>query len=304
MKRILAALVAAFSFLLTACTTTAELKAIDVQKEIALATIKFNDDSETRAARAWIEVTKAREATRQEEAKAAVVKAGAIMKIAEKADAGGRVAMARSLEERAPAAGAAVAELAMPKPSFMPVPTIQMPKSGFEKGVDVVDRLWGRANGTANSLLAHKGLGKQLDADVEIRRLTEQGSTDRHGATMGAFGRFSDNQTTLGVAGVNGARDVGVAAANTPDIVNNVTGAGNKVNVAGRDANFRDETNNTTNTNNCPQTQTANGGQSGPGGAGGTGTSTTGDTTGGSGERSGDGGSPVPRQRGECNAGK
>ncbi|MGL4233187.1 MAG: hypothetical protein ACRDAM_15825 [Casimicrobium sp.] len=302
MKLIVAALVAAICLLLSACTTTAELKAIEAQKDIALATIKFNDDSETRAARAWIEVTKAREATRQEEAKAAVVKAGAIMKIAEKADAGGRVAMARSLEERAPAAGAAVAEVAMPKPSFMSVPTIQLPKSVFEKGVDMVDRLWGRANGTADSLLAYKGLGKRLDAEVRRTELIEKGNTDRHASTMGAFGRFSDNQASQANESTRGFAQAFVEESKNPDQVFNIGGNDNQLALGGSRANRVVTT--TINTVDCPQTQTANGGQSGSGGTGGNGQGTTAGSNGGQGAPSGAGGAPQPQQRGECNAGK
>ncbi|MGL4231003.1 MAG: hypothetical protein ACRCWJ_06510 [Casimicrobium sp.] len=298
MKPMFAALVAAFCLLLSACTTTAELKAIESQERIALATIKFNDDSETRAARAWIEVTKAREATRQEEAKAAVVKAGAIMKIAEKADAGGRVAMARSLEERAPAAGAAVAEVAMPKPSFMPVPTIQLPKSAFEKGVDMFDRLWGRANGTADSLLAYKGLGKRLDAEVRRTELIEKGNTDRHASTMGAFGRFSDNQASQANEATRGFAQALVEEAKNPDQVFNISGNDNQLALNGSHANRVVTTTTTTNTNKCDQTQTNRGGDSGPGG---TGTGTTGQNNG---APSGQTAPANPAQTGRCDAGK
>jgi hypothetical protein len=297
MKFILAALVAVFSFLLVGCTTTAELEFLRGQKEERLALIKFNDDAETRAARIFIEINKEREKTKQEEAKAAVVRAGAIMKIAEKADAGGRVAMARSLEERAPIAGMAAADLVMPKPAFIALPPVQMPKSAFEKGVEVVDRLWGRANGTASTLLAYKGLGKQLDADVRRTELQEAGNTARHGATMGAFGRSSDNQASQSIEATRGFAAALAEESKNPDQVFNVSGNDNQFALNGSQANR--VVNNTTNTVQCPQTQTARSGDSGTGGDGGT--STTGGNTA---APSGQTAPTTAVQTAHCNAGK
>lgn len=311
MKPILAALVAAFCFVLSACTTTAELKALDQQHAERMAALKMNEEAQARAENNRLRLAQEREitlrvaeVTRQEQAKANVVRYGAYIKIAEKADAGGRVAIARSLEERPESVASAAAALPplpeVPRAAPIQLPPFQMPKSAVDRWLDAGKAGWGLANETARLFLGYKSFGKQLDADVEIRRLTEQGATDRHGATMGAFGRFSDNQTALGIAGVNGARDVGVEAARTPHIVNNVNGTGNKVNVGGRDANFRDETTTTTtNTVECPQTQDSRSGQSGTGAP--SGNTTTGQSQGGT---SGQTGPATASQVANCNAGK
>jgi hypothetical protein len=299
MKAFAAALVAVFLLLLAGCSTTADLKALEIQDRAHERIVKFNDDAETRAARVFIEVNKEREKTKQEEAKAAVVRAGAIMKLGEKADAGGRVAMVRSLEERAPVAGAATAELAMPKPALMPVPTIQMPKSAVDRFLDLADRGVDKGIRIAGLVLNYKSLGKQLDADVRRTELLEEGQTARHGATMGAFGRFSDNQSASSIASAQAARDVAIKDAETPDIVQHVNGNDNNLAAGGSTANRTTTTNTTTNTVQCPQTQTARSGDSGTGGAGGT--STTGGNTA---APSGQTAPTTAAQTANCNAGK
>jgi hypothetical protein len=187
----------------------------------------------------------------------------------------------------------------VPRAALMPVPVIQPPKSAVDKWVDAGTKAWGLANDTARILVGYKGLGKQLDADVRRTQLAEDGQTARHGATMGAFASFSNNQASQANESTRGfAAGLQALLNKGPDIVMNINGSDNAAVIGGGTASRT--TNTTTNTVECIQTQTARTGDGGQGGPGGT--STT-----GSGNNGAPGGNPAAnsaQQTQPCNAGK
>jgi hypothetical protein len=300
MKCILAALVAAFCLVLTACTTTAELKALDMQREERMAIIRSADDQNTRAENNRLRLAQEREITlreaektKQAQAVANQIRYGAMIKIAEKADAGGRVAIARSLEEKAEAAPqsllAAMSASEPPKPVVLQLPPFQMPKSAVDRWLDVADRWSDKGLRGVSMLLGYKTGVRQIEAETRRVELTEAGNTARTQATMNTFGRFSDNQASQATEASRGYGAALQRALERDSIVINNQGDGNDFALYGGVVNKVQ----------CPQTQQQRGGDGAPSGNGGT--STTGQANGAS---SGQTAPTTATQTSNCHAGK
>lgn len=258
MKRITTLIIALIAALaLAGCTTTGELEGVRAQRDVALAIIKENSAAADRAAARRADLAMEREKRLTAEAEAKKTKAHVAYLIADKADAGGKAAIAVTLalaqDAQPPAQDL---ERVAPPPAPMPVPTITVPKSAWDKGMDVFDRFVG---------LADRGLkvwsiAKAAQTQVDLMRLQEDGNTARNGQMWGGIRDLSNSTRDVAHDGFVLGGTLG-ARATTEINVN-----GNNNNVGGRDA-----TNTiVTNTNNCTSAPGGNGGGTGQAGGGGT----------------------------------
>jgi len=235
--------------MLGACTTAADLAAIDAQKTVALETIKVNAAQSDKAAARRVDLALAREERLKAEAEARRVQAGALGWIAEKADAGGKAAIGVSLAHQmnAPAAASPSIERELPAPALMPVPQIQMPKSGAEQAKEWVGLGLQGLGIVTNGYIAAKNIAGQVAMNAD----NQKGQTDRQNGLVGGL-------VKLGETGINGTRDLGLglggnleAVAVIPHNVTVVNGNGNGLNGSNVD------NSNKTVTVDCPLNQAA-----------------------------------------------
>lgn len=249
MKSLVAILAVAVT--LVGCGTEKEfILATNAQKEQTQMVLNYHKEVNLRRLDNAMAVEKQAAAALAEKYKADTARFNALKELGAKADAGGKVAIARSLEEKAeaPAKPSLLNEPVAP----ITIPTVPMPKSAAQEAKE-----WASILVQGVGILTNGYLGaKQISGNVEINRQNNEAATAQHGATMATMTAQSTNQTTLGVAAVNAQAAAAVPAfASISDIVAQLT-------------------KNPTVVNNvvikCPQNQDAKPGNGAGGGSGGT----------------------------------
>lgn len=292
MKKITIALCALAALALAGCGATTQQIVAQNDKQVEFAKFALQEETKREIERykQHAEVLKAIENRKAEEAKAAVVEAGAMMRIAEKADAGGRAAIAVNMSHNAVRRKASAA--ADDKPAMLPasapikLPELQPLKTSGEVLADI-----GKA--ALNSpLLPTVGT---IALEVVRAGTARQQSRDNAASTQALYAAFTningktvDGMRDLGTAGINGAVTLG----SIPRI-GNVIGDGNAFfgSVATR-----------TVTVDCPVALNTSGGNAGNGGNGAGGAAAN--ASGGAGGGGAPSGSVAPVANVNCVAGK
>lgn len=304
MKRIMSCMFVVIAALaLFGCGQKEEmLIAAQSQERLTDKVLKYKTDTELERIRKTAEIRVAHEATLKAKYEADKYRYGAFIKVAEKADAGGRVAIARSLEDRQEAQFAATAAT-IPESASIQIPTLQLPKSGWtefrESMRDIGIPILGLVT---NGFIA----SKQINGQVRMTESNNAAATAQHAATMGAFANASDNQTTLGVAGVTGVRDTALGTVQSIESIIAELTKNPSVQVTGGEVSIA-QGGSTVTVVKCPQNVSAaggNGASGGDGASGGNGGSTGGGGAGGPGAAGGAGGQSNPTSTLNCSTNK
>lgn len=249
MKSLVAILAVAVT--LVGCGTEKEfILATNAQKEQTQMVLNYHKEINLRRLDNAMAVEKQAAVALAEKYKADTARFNALKELGSKADAGGKVAIARSLEEKVEAP--AKSSLLNEPVAAITIPTVPMPKSTAQEAKE-----WASILVQGVGILTNGYLGaKQISGNVEINRQNNEAATAQHGATMATMTAQSTNQTALGVAAVNAQAAATVPAfASISDIVAQLT-------------------KNPTVVNNvvikCPQNQDAKPGNGAGGGSGGT----------------------------------
>lgn len=285
-------IVAAVALALTAagCSTEKEfLAATKSQEAQTKMVLDYHKDINLRRIDKAAEVEIAKSKALVAKAEADKYRYGAFIKVAEKADAGGRVAMARSLEDKDPLLAGAFGPTAKEEQAAaINIPTVAMPKSAAQEAKE-----WVGIGLQAIGIGVQGFLGaKQIGANVAINKQNTDAQVANNAATMGAFGLFSTNQTNLGLGGVNGVRDTAIemGRSNERGVVAAFTTPRDptyQVTVNGSDNALFGSTSNRSYANNCTSGAAGNGGNSGAGGTAGVEASNGGTSQAGNGAPSG-----------------
>lgn len=284
MKKSLIA-VAVTTMVLAGCGAKEEmLVATQSQERLTKMVLDYHKDQEKLRADNELKLAQDKVKTLAEKYKSDSERFKALAKVAEKADAGGRVAIARSLEEKD---FGSVDKIVL-QPVAAPViniPVVKMPETFEQKARAWAGIILPGLTSAGNVYVA----AKQVSASVAINKQNNEAATAQHESTMGVIGTQSTNQANTAIATVqaiaasNGATvatigDLVRDLTKDPRIVNNVTTGNDSPVVIG---------NGTATVVKCPQTQTGNAGDGGNGAPGGSGTNPTEFAAGGTGGSSG-----------------
>jgi hypothetical protein len=290
---------------LSACgADNVRIKTLEANLALAKMTMDTNRETQSRYEARQKDIELARIAVQKAEADAKLAKYGAISLIGQKADAVGKgVALAMLAGSGEQSRQDFSMNQVVQAPTLLQIPQLPTPRSTMDEVKDWVGLASAFVNPAAQTLMALKG----FKSNEIINRQNNEAQTTQQGNLMNAFGQFSANQTTLGVAAVDAGARVGVEQARNPGVL--VSGNGNAVGVNGSNASITNTT--ITNTNDCPNNTTAQSGNTGnaaPGGAGGAasvgapGTSTAGN--GAPSGASGNTGTAQPNGTVNCTAGE
>lgn len=227
MKSLVAILAAAVA--LAGCGTEKEfILATNAQKEQTQMVLNYHKEVNLRRLDNAMAVEKQAAIALAEKHKADAARFNALKELGAKADAGGKVAIARSLEEKAEVA--AKPSLLNEPVAAITIPTVPMPKSAAQEAKE-----WVGLAVQGLGILTNGYLGaKQISGNVAMNRQNNEAATAQHGATMATMTAQSTNQTTLGVAAVNAQaaltapafasmHDIVAELTKNPTVVNNVT---------------------------------------------------------------------------------
>lgn len=202
MRKSVTSLVVFCVLALTACGNEKEFQLMTAAQNSQLQmVINYRKETNLRTLEKAAEVEKAKATALAEKYKADVERFKAIAKLGEKADAGGRVAIARSLEDKAGEKEVAAVSLAVPTEQPLSLPPLPQLKSASDSAKEWAGILLGGAQVFGNTYTAVKG----LSAQVAINKQNNDAATAQHESTMNTFGTFSTNQASVGTAAVNAA---------------------------------------------------------------------------------------------------
>lgn len=264
------------ALVVSGCGTEKEfLAATKTQENITKMTLDFHKELNLRKLENDKEVEIAKSKALVAKAEADKYRYAAFIKVAEKADAGGRVAMARSLEDKDPTISGVLASAAPQAATLTApvIPTVAMPKSAAQEAKE-----WASVGLQAVGIGVQGFLGaKQIGANVEINKQNTAAQVANTEATMGAFKAFSLNATNQSIAGYNALTSVATAPKD-PTYQITLTGDDNALfgSTSFRSYDIK-----------CNSGNGGNGGNGAPGGTGGTNGSGGGNNTGGAGAPSG-----------------
>lgn len=271
---------AAIALVITGCSTEKEfLAATKSQEAQTKMVLDYHKDINLRRIDKAAEVEIAKSKAIVAKAEADKYRYGAFIKVAEKADAGGRVAMARSLEDKDPLLAAAFGPAPKEEQAAaINIPTVAMPKSAAQEAKE-----WVGIGLQAVGIGVQGFLGaKNISAGVAINKQNTDAQVANTAATMGAFSNFSLNATNQAIAGFGSIERTGIAGLGS---VERTAGAGfgslervairgidkttYDITVNGNDNTLFGSTSNRNYTNNCESGDGGRGGNSAPGGASG-----------------------------------